>query len=145
MKSKKCSHCHQSGHNRTTCQERDADPMPPNVAMRTMIDPLYAVLLVTEGSVGEALSNATRGAAQIRQLGLGTGDAMIQALAELELRARSLPPEMIALAHDLKCRLDEAQAAYSREVAEICVRLGYAPRPTECCHFLVGAHAPEVG
>lgn len=110
----KCTLCRKPGHNRSGCPEKTPDPLPPDIALQTMITPLYATWLVTENAVGEALANATRALA-----GRGAGDALLQALAELDLRARNLSPEEIATARDLRQKADAAQAAYASAAAKI--------------------------
>jgi aminoglycoside phosphotransferase (APT) family kinase protein len=102
--------------------------MEPDVAMRMMLDPQYAVWLVVEGVVGDALANATNAIQAARRHGLTSGDTMISALAELHRRARDITPETIAAAAHTRRKLEEAQAAYSEAAAKITVHLGYPVR-----------------
>lgn len=108
-------------------QAQEAATMPSDVAMRTMIDPFYAVWLVCQGSVGEALANATRKTVEARRLGFGglAGDTMLQALAELELRARDIDPKLIAQAKELRDAMDLAVVKYRAVEIQITDKLGY--------------------
>lgn len=135
-KKRQCSVCestehradfHGSKRERAQKAAAGAETMPPDLAMRTMIDPFYAVWLVCEGSVGEALANCTRKTYEARKIGLGglAGDTMLQALAELELRARDLPPELLAQARELRHLMDLAVVKYRTVEFQITDKLGY--------------------
>lgn len=139
-KYRKCSVCqstehradfHGSARDRAT---READPMPPDIAMRTMLDPFYALWLVCDGAVGEALANCTRALSQARinnggtRIGLSAGDTMLVALAELEQRSRQLDPAQVALVRELRRKKDEADVAYMVAARKITEQLGYPPR-----------------
>lgn len=132
-KPRKCSVCdsteHRADFHGTKAQraaKASALPeLPPAVAMRTMIDPFYAVWLVSQGSIGEALANCMRKTVEARQAGLTIGDTMMQALAELELRARDLPPELIAQAKELRDARDLAHVKYRAVEIQITDKLGY--------------------
>jgi hypothetical protein len=136
-KRRHCGFCNQSGHNRRACpldratkpphRSAGAAAMAPDVAMHTMLDVNYAIYLVTEGRVGEALSNATRAIAEVREAGLVSSDTMIIALAELELRAREIAPIETVILKDLRQKRDEAAAAYNVEMTAIAKRLGFKP------------------
>ena len=104
---------------------RQLQELPPDIAMRTMIDPFYAVYLVTEGSVGEALANATRAGYEARKLGMMIGDTMLAALAELELRARDLDPKLLDQARELRHQMDLAVVKYRAVEIQITDKLGY--------------------
>lgn len=131
-KKRKCSVCDSTEHRadyhgskRERAAQGKMPELPPDVAMRTMIDPFYAVWLVSEGSVGEALANATRGLAEARKAGITVGDTMLQALAELELRARDLSPVLLVEVRALRQKLDAAQSEYSAAAKKITDHLGY--------------------
>jgi hypothetical protein len=103
----------------------DADP---DLTMRTMIDPQYAVWLVTKRAVGEALANCTNAIQGVRRAGLSGagGDAMLQALAELHRRSRDIAPELITAAVKAQRKLHAAQVAYREASTKITKQLGYA-------------------
>lgn len=131
-KTRKCSVCESTEHRadfhgskRDRAAAGKLPELPPDIAMRTMIDPFYAVYLVTEGSVGEALANATRSGAEARKVGITVGDTMLTALAELELRARDLSPELIVQVRELRHKLDLATIAYRTIEVQITDHLGY--------------------
>lgn len=130
-KPRKCSVCHSTEHRADFHgKKRDRElpelpPMDPAVAMRTMIDPFYAVWLVCEGSVGEALANAMRAGTEARRAGLYVGDALLQGLAELELRARDIDPKLIGQARDLRHQMDLAVVKYRTIEMQITDKLGY--------------------
>jgi hypothetical protein len=113
------------GSKRDRAQAGKLPELSPDIAMRTMIDPFYAVYLVTEGSVGEALANATRAGVEARRVGITVGDTMLSALAELELRARNLSPELLVHARELRHKMDLATVAYRTVEMQITDHLGY--------------------
>jgi hypothetical protein len=138
MKTRKCRTCQQPGHNSATCATKagkvdyytkhaSSTDMDPDVTMRTMIDPQYAVWLVTERVIGEALANCTNAIQEARRAGLGGagGDAMLQALAELHRRSRDIAPELITAAAKAQRKLYAAQAAYREASTKITQQLGY--------------------
>lgn len=130
IKAHKCSRCNKAGHNAGTCALRSAlPPLTALEALRTMIDPHQAVALIATGSVGEALSNATRGLAEARQIGLDVGNAIPLALAELERRSRDISPDLIEAVRRCQADLAVAAAAYTAAVAAITVQLGYGDEP----------------
>jgi hypothetical protein len=133
---------------------RDALPRttPADELMRLLIDPLHALALVTEGTVGEALANATRRIGELNRDNLGhlaCSDILI-ALAELELRSRQLSPEMIGAigstntaVEEAKRALAEAERAHARAKAEVLVALGYREK-AEAMGFKVGLVETEA-
>lgn len=137
----KCGRCRKSGHNRTTCPQHPQSlsttrlpPSPPNELMRMLIDPRQALALVTEGTAGAALANATRQIGAMNRDGLGhlACNDILTALAELELRARQLAPatiESVQSTHtaieSAKAALAAAECAHARSKAEVLVALGY--------------------
>lgn len=134
-KPRKCTVCKSTEHRadyhgskrEREAQAQEAAAMPNDVAMRTMIDPFYAVWLVCQGCVGEALANATRKTVEARRIGFGglAGDTMLQALAELELRARDIDPKLIAQAKELRDAMDLATVKYRAVEIQITDKLGY--------------------
>lgn len=135
-KPRKCSVCESTEHYASyhgTKKERELakykmPELPNDIAMRTMIDPFYAVWLVTEGSVGEALANATRKTHEARKIGFNVSDTLLQALAELELRARDLDPELLKQARELRHLMDLAVVKYRTVEIQITDKLGYPRR-----------------
>lgn len=138
-KPRKCSVCksiehradyHGSARERAEMAAQEANALPPDVAMRTMIEPFYALWLVCEGSVGTALANCTRALSEARQVGVGVlaGDTMLIALAELERRSHDLAPEQLAYVRELRRKKDEADVAYMVAAAKITEQLGYPPK-----------------
>ena len=136
----KCGRCRKSGHNRTTCPQHPQSlstrhpPSPPNELMRMLIDPRQALALVTEGTAGAALANATRQIGAMNRDGLGhlACSDILTALAELELRARQLAPatiESVQSTHtaieSAKAALASAECAHARSKVEVLVALGY--------------------
>lgn len=135
-KKRKCSVCESTEHRADfhgTKKQREREAArtvspfdyPNDVAMRTMIDPFYAVWLVVEGSIGEALANATRKTHEARTIGFAVSDTMLQALAELELRARDVSPELIKQAKELRHAMDLATVKYRTVEFQITDKLGY--------------------
>ena len=129
---RKCSVCDSTEHRadfhgskRDRAQAGKLPELPNDIAMRTMIDPFYAVWLVTYGSVGEALANATRKTYEARQQGFNVSDTLLQALAELELRARDVDPALIKQARELRDQLDLATVKYRAVEIQITDKLGY--------------------
>lgn len=119
---------------------------PADDLMRMLIDPMHALDLVAEGKVAEALANATRRIGEIQRDDLGhlvCGDILI-ALAELDLRARQLPPAMIEDLHSThdaiaaaEAALEAARRAHIRAKAEVLVAIGYREK-AEAMGFKVG-------
>lgn len=102
--------------------------------MRGLIEPMHALDLVAEGKVAEALASATRQIGELSRNGLGnlTSSDILIALAELDLRARELPPAMIEDLHAThaavaaaEAALQAARQAHARTQAEILRALGY--------------------
>jgi len=127
-----CTVCGQVGHRSDfhgTREERNrvilgqSQTMEPDQAMRVMIQPFYASWLVSEGKIGEALSNATKALAVEKHP--VAGDALLIALAELESRARKLDPTMLAELRELRKKRDEADAAFKQVEATLTNKLGY--------------------
>lgn len=145
MRPRKCRDCHQSGHNRATCPRgsRAADRLPsapPGNLLRMLIDPAQALALVTEGQVGAALANATRRIGELRGDGLGhlVRDDILVALAELELRARTLPADAVTaiqstmeVIETARRALKDAERAHARARAAVLVGLGYREKVEE--------------
>ena len=155
----KCGRCREVGHNRTTCPKNPPRPpsgrlpqTPPDELMRMLIDPRQALALVTEGTAGAALANATRRIGEMNRDGLGhlaCSDILV-ALAELELRARQIDPERLdsirstAAAIDAaEVALEAARRAHARAKAEVLVTLGYREK-AEAVGFKVGLIAAEA-
>lgn len=132
-KKRKCSLCPSTTHRADFHgSKRDRElakykmpELPNDIAMRTMIDPFYAVWLVTEGNVGEALANATRKTHEARKIGFNVSDTLLQALAELELRARDLDPQLLKQARELRHLMDLAVVKYRTVEIQITDLLGY--------------------
>lgn len=126
MKKRKCSVCHSTEHRADfhgSKRDRELPPvdmLPPDVAMRTMIQPFYALWLVCENNIGEALANCAR-----TFTGPNSGDTLLIALAELDRRARTLDPEQVVLLRKLRRKRDEAEVAYMAAAAAITEKLGY--------------------
>ena len=137
----KCGLCRESGHNQKTCPKRPSQSSPtrlpratPDELMRMLIDPMQALVLVTEGNAGEALANATRRINELNRDDLGhlvCSDILI-ALAELELRGRQISPKMLEsiqssskAIESAKAALTAAECAYARSKAEVLIALGY--------------------
>ena len=155
-----CGSCHQTGHNRTTCPKSAPSQLPARAAtelLRMLIDPRHALTLVLEGKVGEALANATRQINAHRGEGLGhlVKDDILLALAELDLRARSTPPETIQTfratkenIHAAEIALEAAQRAHTRARVEALVALGYQDHPDVIAILLrlneIGAAKPAA-
>ena len=107
---------------------------------------MHALELVANGQVAEALANATRRIGEMNRDNLGhlaCSDILI-ALAELDLRARQLPPSMIEDLHSThdaitaaEIALETARRAHTRAKAEILVSLGYREK-AEALGFKVG-------
>lgn len=149
----KCSVCREIGHNRTTCPKNtartriiDLPRATPDELMRMLIDPIHALDLVAEGKAAEALANATRRIGELQRDDLGhlvCSDILI-ALAELDLRARQLPPDMIESLHSTQdaiaaaeAALESARHAHVRAKAEVLVKIGYREK-AEALGFNVG-------
>ena len=119
---------------------------PPHELMRVLIDPMHALVLVTQGKVGEALANATLRIGDLNRDGLGNlvcSDILI-ALAELELRARQLTPATIESVQSTSTAIESAKAAlaaaeraHARAKAEVLVALGYREK-AEALGFRAG-------
>lgn len=119
---------------------------PPDELMRVLIDPMHALDLVAEGKVAEALANATRRIGELNRDDLGhlTCSEILIALAELDLRARQLPPSMIEdlhTTHDAitaaEIALEAARHAHIRAKAEVFNSLGYREK-AEALGFKIG-------
>ena len=120
--------------------------------MRILIDPMQALVLVTEGKAGEALANATRRINELNRDDLGhlvCSDILI-ALAELELRGRQISPKMLesiqSASKDIesaKAALTAAEHAYARSKAEVLIALGYREKAEEL-GFRVGIVEAEA-
>jgi hypothetical protein len=127
-KPRKCSVCKSTEHRadyhgskRERHQRESLAPtieMPPELAMRSMIDANYA------------LANCTRALSEVRRVGLGTGtgDAMLIGLAELEKRSHDIPPELLSQVRELRRKRDEASAAHAAIATKIIDQLGYPAR-----------------
>lgn len=137
----KCGLCHEGGHNRTTCTKAprprtvsELSRLPPDEAMRLLIDPAHALVLVTEGKAAEALANATRRIGELDRDGLGhlASSDILTALAELELKARQLPSIAIQRLRSTdeaieaaKAALADAERDHARAKAEVLHAIGY--------------------
>ncbi len=137
----KCGLCRKSGHNRTTCPRNPprvrASDLPraaPDELMHMLIDPMQALALVTEGNTAKALANATRQIGELNRNDLGhlaCRDILV-ALAELDLRATQISPELIegfrttrtAIAAAEEA-LEAARRAHTRTKAEVLIAIGY--------------------
>lgn len=126
----RCSVCRDPGHRADYHQALSPEPSepvglepPPQDVMRVWLDPNYALWLVTEGVVGAALANATLAGAQQP---LASGAAWMRvALAELQRRASSVPPEQIARVRELHLAMRDVVAAYSEAALNLIEALGY--------------------
>lgn len=126
----RCGFCKGVGHNKLTCPKKQQQNakiangvemhVTRDTVMRTIIDPNYALWLVCEGSTSDALANATRE----KPSGM-VGDTMLQALAELDLRAKKVPAEQIAEIKSAKAKLDAALAEHTEARRKIIEKLGY--------------------
>lgn len=133
-KSRKCSFCHKPGHYSNKCPERHhvtqgftpkgskpKNEQEPVAVMRSVIDQFYAIWLVLDGSVSDALVGAVT-------QGVPTSDALVKGLAELQVRAKKIPADQLARARELRAAHLAAHAAYQTEAQKILVQLGY-PEP----------------
>jgi hypothetical protein len=128
----RCGFCKGIGHNRLTCPKRalqiakkvngtvheHVKPPEPVAPLRGVIVPDYALWLVTEGRTGQALAHARKEAGMV-------GDTMLQALAELDLRAKKIPAEQIAAMKDAEREHIKTQAAYDDARRAVIEKLGY--------------------
>ena len=115
--------------------QRPSERLPqssPDELMRMLIDPTHALDLVAEGKAAEALANATRRIGELNRAGLLPCSDILAALAELDLRARQLPPSMIEDLHVThaaitvaEAALEAARRAHTRAKAEILIAIGY--------------------
>ena len=137
----KCGRCHEAGHNRTTCpknpprpQERLLPQAPPDELMRVLISPSQALDLAVEGKTADALANATRQIGVLTRDGVGhlVCSDILTALAELDLRAKQLAPEVLGRVEESRRAIEEARAAlaaaetqHTRAKAEVFLVLGY--------------------
>lgn len=134
----KCSLCRESGHNRTTCPKNPPRPqagrLPPNELMRVLISPSQALDLVAEKKTADALANATRQIGDMTRDGLGhlACSDILTALAELDLRAKQISPQMLRNLEDTReailrarAELAAAETLHTRAKAEIFRSLGY--------------------
>lgn len=99
-----------------------------------LIPSAHALDLVVEGKAAEALANATRRIGALTRDGLGdlTCSDILVALAELELRSRSISPEMLtairATADAIeaaRAAITSAQRAHARARSQVLAALGY--------------------
>jgi len=142
----KCALCREDGHNRTTCSRSprqravgERSRFPPAEALRLLIDPDHALVLVTRGQVAEALANATRQVGALDRDGLGhlACRDILTALAELDLRARRLPATALQrlqstarAIEDAKTTLAVAEQAHRAAEAEVLCAIGYQAKDT---------------
>lgn len=137
----KCGLCRESGHNQKTCPQGQRamvnGPLSrstPDELMRLLIDPGQALALVEQGNAAEALASATRRIGDLQRDGLGhlICTDILTALAELDLRARSLPEGMAARIGQTRDAVEIAKQAlaaaeheHTRAKAEVLIELGY--------------------
>ena len=137
----KCGLCRESGHNRTTCPQNPPraasgrlPQAPPDELMRMLISPSQALDLVVEKKTADALANATRQIGDMTRDGLGhlACSDILTALAELDLRAKQISPQMLSSLDDSREAIIRAHAAlvaaeklHMRAKAEILFALGY--------------------
>lgn len=117
-----------------------------------LIDPMQALMLVTQGKAGEALANATRRINELNRDDLGhlvCSDILI-ALAELELRGRQISAEMLESVESTREAIDSAKAAlaaaehaHARSKAEVLIAIGYREKAEEL-GFRVGIVEAEA-
>ena len=137
----KCGCCHEVGHNRTTCPKNPPHPAlcrlpqsPPVELMRMLISPSQALDLAIDGKTADALANATRQIAGLARDGVRhlVCSDILTALAELDLRAKQIAPEVLGRVEE-SCRaieeardaLTAAEAQHVRAKAEVFLALGY--------------------
>lgn len=106
----------------------------PDELVRMLIPPVQALDLVLLGTTADAVANATRGIGKLRDDGLdhlACGDIVV-ALAELDLRAKALAPEVVQRIRDTsdaiaeaEKALDAARRAHARAKTEVLAALGY--------------------
>lgn len=118
-------------------QKRQPDRLPvsaPRDLMRWLIPAAQALDLVRNGDTANALANATRQIGVADQHGFGhlAPRDMLTALAELDLQAKNLPPDLIeqidstlAAMRTTEIALELAKKEHRRARAEILFALGY--------------------
>jgi len=108
--------------------------LPPDELMRVLIPPTQALDLIIEGKTAEALANATRQIGGLTRDGLGhlVCSEILTALAELDLRAKQIGPEVLGSIEESHRAIEEARAAltaaetkHTRAKAEVFLALGY--------------------
>lgn len=118
----------------------------PAELLRMLIPASQAFDLTITGTAGDALANATQRIGQIKQDGLAhlVCTDILDALAELVLRAKQLSPEMLGNVHSCreaveaaKRALAAAEQAHARAKAEVFAALGYKEQ-AEALGFRVG-------
>lgn len=121
-------------------------PAPPAELMRVLIPPTQALALITQGTTADALANATRQIGTMTRDGLGhlACSDILTALAELDLRAKALPPELVdqidstdRAITEARAALAAAEAAHTRAKAEVLLAIGYREH-AETLGFRIG-------
>jgi hypothetical protein len=129
----RCGFCQGIGHNRLTCPKRALQiakkvngtaahvhvksAAEPGTAIHSIV-PDYALWLVSEGRTGQALAHAKQEPGMV-------GDTMLQALAELDVKAKKVPAEQITAMKDAERKLAEAQLQADATRRVVIEKLGY--------------------
>ena len=106
----------------------------PGELLRVLVPPSQALELVLMSTTADALANATRGFGKLRDDGLEhlACHDILDALAELDLRAKKMPPATIQRVFETRDAIAKAEAAlasaksaHARARAELLLALGY--------------------
>jgi hypothetical protein len=114
--------------------DRQLPVSSPRDLMRWLIPPAQALDLTRDGATADALANATRQIGDADRIGLGhlAPRDMLTALAELDLQAKKLPPDLVtrldSTVADIRMAeiaLENAKKEHRRAKAEVLFALGY--------------------
>jgi len=128
----KCSLCREVCHPSRPLER--LPQAPPDELMRVLISPSQALELAVEGKTADALANATRQIVVLTRDGVGhlVCSDILTALAELDLRAKQLAPEVLRrveeshrVIEEARAALAAAEAAHAKAKAAAFLALGY--------------------